>query len=103
MGNFFAGIQQEGMLVKALELRGCEPYIVSDKFRLASLGYRVFGFKRFVWFDDYRDSHARSLAATEARGLLAKVGSLRDLLALRYQGIGVGRYALPRARVLTLR
>lgn len=92
MGNFLAGIQQEGMLVKALQLRGCEPYIVSDRLRFVALAYRVFGFERFVWFNEYLRDDARALAACEARELVAKVKSLADLLALRYQEVAVGKH-----------
>jgi hypothetical protein len=89
-------IRVEAMLAKALEQRGCRPVFVTDRHDIWHEEHlRSFGFREFVFFDDY----APPRAAIERRAgeLLAGCATLRDVLALTEDGHGVGFHAASRA------
>jgi hypothetical protein len=85
----------DGMLAKALALRGCRPRFVLERHDLWHEEYlRAMGYRDFVYIDDYLPERAPLEA--EARKLAAGCGSLEDVLELTYNGYEVGRHAASR-------
>lgn len=102
--NWVARAKLEGMLLKALQLRGLQPIILTERANKRSIGYfRVLGYKDFVFWDELTSQVSTSPLQAEADLLLAKVESVPDMLALRYRGAEIGRHVLSSvARTLKL-
>ncbi len=82
----------DGMLAKALALRGCRPVFVTHRHELWHEEYlRAFGFREFVFLDDYLPDPAGCEA--RARELLRGCSSQDDVLALESDGSEIGRHA----------
>ena len=89
-------IRVEGMLAKALELRGARPVFVLDRHDVWHEEHlRAFGFRDFVFFDDH--APPREPSAARAEELLARCGTIRDVLGLEEGGYAVGFHSASRA------
>ena len=85
----------DGMLAKALVLRGCRTRFVLERHDLWHEEYlRAMGFRDFVHLEDHLpdrpalEAHARELAAT--------CSGLEDVLELSHEGYEIGRHAASR-------
>jgi hypothetical protein len=87
--------KQEGMIAKALQLKGLEPVAVVLPDAHAARRYlELFGVRRFVYLADFMDSELEAEAQKSARELLARVSRPSDLKELTFRGADVGREAL---------
>jgi hypothetical protein len=85
----------EGMFVKALQLQGLEPVVLTlPDAKLARRYLELYGIRRFVTLDDYLDDEREELARRESAALLERVGGPADLKALTFREAAVGREAL---------
>jgi hypothetical protein len=85
----------DGMLAKALELRGCRPRFVLERHDLWHEEYlRAMGFRDFVYLDDSLPE--RAPLERRANELAAECSSLEDVLELSHDGYEVGRHAASR-------
>jgi hypothetical protein len=85
----------DGMLAKALQTRGCRPIFVVDRYDIWHEEYlRSFGFRDFVYFDDYLPD--RDALRQTAVALAAACASLEDVLKLTFEGFEIGRHAASR-------
>lgn len=82
----------DGMLAKALALRGLEPVFVTNREELWHEEHlRVFGFREFLFVEDYLGSAVESDRL--AGELLEGASSQDDVLAIRHGHAEVGRHA----------
>jgi hypothetical protein len=94
LSSFPYQLKLEGMLAKALELKGLAPVIaVLAGTDLPKRYFEAFGFDRFVELesDDARE------AEREATALLAGAGSFGEVRDLRFRGVPLGRHVLSTA------
>jgi hypothetical protein len=89
-------IRVEAMVAKALEARGCHAVWVVDRHDIWHEEHlRAFGFRDFVFFDDYAPS--RPEAEARAAELLGRCANVFDVLDLNEAGYDVGFHAASRA------
>ena len=85
----------DGMLAKALELRGCRPRFVLERHDLWHEEYlRAIGFRDFVYLDDFLPE--RAPLERRANEMAEECSSLEDVLELSHDGYEVGRHAASR-------
>ncbi len=85
----------DGMLAKSLVVRGCEPVFVTERHEPWYEEYlRAFGFRDFLFIDDYLPDWAAFAEAAER--LLADCRTQDDILEISYEGAEVGRHAASR-------
>lgn len=86
----------EGLLLKALELEGLRPVVLTSRaVRGRAAPYqRAFGFTDVVEIDDYLPRDAAAELEREARALLAGRMSVQRLKQLRYRDVNVGQQVL---------
>ena len=85
----------EGLLAKALALRGLEPVAATVADSDVPRRYlELFGVRRFLRLDDYTDVELERAAHEESEALLARVSEPDDLKELSFRGADVGRQVL---------
>jgi hypothetical protein len=85
----------EGMIAKALQLRGVEPVaLVLPDAELARRYLELFGVRRFVTLADFLHGGLEDEAREEGERLLEQVETPADLKTLSFRGADVGRQAL---------
>lgn len=93
--DWIAQVKMEGMLAKALQLRGCTPVILTYKTcRRAIRYFQVFGYDQFVFFDETLKSVREDAVRAEMEDLSRQKSSFHSLLEFRFRGIDVGRHVL---------
>ena len=84
----------EGMMAKALQLRGYHPRILTGRNTHWVQRYlREFGLRDFIYLDDY-SQQVSDLAHAEASRLLAEPMTVRRMKDLNFRGADVGRHVL---------
>lgn len=95
LSDFVAQVKAESMLAKALQLRGCEPVIVTHStFKRAHRLYRVFGFDGLVYFDRYIDQVPAEIPRRLVDEFLGIRPTLERIKAFTFHEVDVGRQAL---------
>jgi hypothetical protein len=96
--NVPAFAKLESLVAKSLQLRGYSPvFVTSSEFANARPYFELFGFKRFIFWDELVNRYpARQEYEEKARALLPALSpaAIKDAL---YRGVPVGRHALSRA------
>lgn len=88
-------VKMEGMLAKALQIRGYTPVILTRRSNTRAHRYfKVFGFERYEYFDDFVDSVSNTSLDETIEALLAQPLSFGALLNLKYRDVYVGRHVL---------
>jgi hypothetical protein len=93
--EFVYQLKLEGMLGKALQLRGWRPVVLVPAGSWVPLKYlRAFGVDGFAVLDDYLDDAARAEAAEAAARILEHEPALDDVRDLTFRGAPIGRNVL---------
>lgn len=92
--DWVAQVKAEGMLAKAMQLRGITPVILTfSSCQWAVRYFRLFGFRDFVFLDELAVRAPSSRVDVLGDGTELAV-SARSLLQLQHRGVDVGRHAL---------
>lgn len=84
----------EGMLAKALQLRGYQPLVLTGRgSRWVQRYLRAFGINDFLYIDDFTEAETDSARAVAAE-MLAQPLTVQRMKDLQYRGAGVGRHVL---------
>jgi hypothetical protein len=93
--EFVYQLKLEGMLAKALQLRGWRPAVLVPPGSWVPRKYLgAFGIDSFVVLDDYLDEAARAEAAEAAARILEHEPALADVRDLTFHGAPIGRNVL---------
>jgi hypothetical protein len=93
--EFVYQLKLEGMLGKALQLRGWRPVVLVPQGSWVPRRYLgAFGIDRFAVLDDYVDAAARAEAAAEAGRILEHEPTLAGVRDLTFHGAPIGRNVL---------
>jgi hypothetical protein len=93
--DFVFQLKLEGLLGKALQLKGYRPVVLVRAGSWIPPAYlRVFGIDDFETLDRYHDQKAESDARSEAEGMLGRGLDASELKALTFRGAAIGRHLL---------
>jgi len=93
--DWIAQVKAEATLAKALQLRGYTPIVVTRRsYGLAVKYFRVFGYDRFVFFDQLLQQIPAKPVISEAERILSEGLSFQSILNLQYRNVNVGRHVL---------
>lgn len=92
LGQWVEAVKQEAFFVKAAELYGLTPVIVTNRAVWANCYYRAFGVKRFVYLEDYLFSALRRVDQNTLDSIMKQVNTFSDLMQYQYQGVKSGKY-----------
>jgi len=92
MSNFISGAKEEIFLVKALQAKGIEPFVLIPKGSWASRYYRLFGIGNFIYIEDFQHLARKKVRRREVNEALAKVKTFDELMAYEFGGVKVGKY-----------
>lgn len=91
-------VKEEGMLAKALQLRGYTPVILTFSWCRRGMRYhRVFGFDRFMFLDRFLAQVPKPAVEEirrEAAAFLNRHPTVQAMKRFEYRGVHVGRHAL---------
>lgn len=95
LGDWVAQAKAEGMLAKALQLRGLTPVVLTySHARHARRYFEAFGFTEFEYLDQLEAGHDNAAADAETARYLKELTTLDQLMQLEYRGVFVGRHVL---------
>lgn len=87
--------KEESILAKTLQLRGYTPLILTGRrCRHAQAYHRLFGFDRFVWYEDFFPREVSQAIREEAAAFLGGPLTVQALKTFQYRGVNVGRQVL---------
>jgi hypothetical protein len=93
-GDWATQAKTVGLLVKAMQSRPVEPVVLlSYNHRWPQRFFRAFGIRSFVFWEDLASRAEADLDDVAGR-LFASVRDVADLIAAKYRGVEVGRWAL---------
>lgn len=93
--DWITQVKLDGMLAKAIQLRGIEPVVLTWRSaKQAQLYFRAFGITRFVFFDDFLDKAETQMDTTLAERVLLERKTFKSFLDFAYKGTRVGNHVL---------
>ncbi len=93
--DWIAQIKMEGMLAKALQIKGFTPVIVTNRSCQRAIKYfRVFGYNEFIFFDELLAATFKESLLKETQALLSTNPSFKSLCDFKYRGVDTGRHVL---------
>jgi len=96
LSGMIYSVKVEGILAKALQLRGYTPVILTSRYSFWTRHYfRSFGITRFLFTEDYQASDAeREIARRHCETMLKGTVDLPNCKAWTFEGASVGQYAV---------
>jgi hypothetical protein len=87
--------KMDGMLGKALQLRGVEPVVLTWRAtKQAQLYFRAFGITKFIFLDDFLDQAESNVDKELPTRVLLERQSFKAFLDFSYKGVRVGNHVL---------
>lgn len=91
LGRFIPAIKQEAFLVKAAELKGLTPYILTSRFSWENRYFKSFGIDHFIYFEDFLPKDETRYLKKVSEDMPA-IRSFQDLMRYQYKGVKIGKY-----------
>lgn len=85
-GFFSAGVKEEALIAKSLEIDGADIYVLLERGSLAEGFYQALGINKFIYLDDFyfKFHESRHFDYTD----------FNELLNIQYQGIQIGKHVV---------
>lgn len=91
-GAFTKALQEEGIFILSSAWKGLEPVVVTYRGGWATAYYRLFGVKKFVYFDDLLLMFPRADVAGMVDQALLQIRSFDELMAYTFHDVHVGKF-----------
>lgn len=93
--QFLYQVKLEAILAKALQISGCDVEILTWRHCFWPEKYfRLHGFEKFTYFDDYIDRFLAGDVSADCEGFLSQDLSLQNIKSWRFKGCRVGQQVL---------
>jgi hypothetical protein len=92
MHGFIPCVKIEAILAKALQANGFDPIVLVNRGGWAVRYWRLCGFRKFIYWEDWVDQMARESSPQDIPPLGGM--TFRNFLELEYHGVDIGRHVL---------
>lgn len=92
LGDSVSSVKWEAILVKAIQLKGFEPVVLTGRGQWLNKYYNIYGVSNFIYWEDYLNNSKKEVDLELVDLLLKGVNSFEDLMNLSYKGVKVGKY-----------